>query len=130
MSVQVIFLLLLLILFVVLFLVWKPWEIHQSGGNRASIFSRFHYLPDYDIQPSGGASGRLKFLGQKSRPYRFYTYKSGSWGTPWHVPEPIDHRCQRLSHRLCHGGDITSPCYDKVYQQCRQHINPIFIKTK
>jgi hypothetical protein len=76
----------------------------------------------------------------------------GNWGYPWHFPRPIDYKCLKLATTRCHEGDIVlnrtsdqklgglgvigpedilkpSACFDSVYQQCRNGVDPLLIKV-
>ena len=122
-------------------------SIKQVGGDRKAIFSRFHYMPEYTFMSSFDMNdpnrfskhyntpGPLKIIVRQ--PYRFYTMLDGNWGYPWHFPRPKLPQCLKLASDLCDekidwDSDIIKPskCYDGVYKQCKNGIDPLFIKVE
>lgn len=123
---------------------------NQSGGSRAAIFSRFNYEPlppnswpfiskFTQNEPNKYAHhynniGPLKMI--MNRPYHNYTGDDGSWLYPWHFPETAQTDCYALASNRCNEPinwkDETihpSQCFDSVYKQCRQGVDPLLIKV-
>ncbi len=155
MQFNIIIILLIFLLFICALIPSKL--IILSGGGRKAIFSRFHYTPEFPyiskldtidrnrFSKVYNVAGPLKFI--MGRPYRNYQAKDGNWTYPSHFPEPNDDRCVRLASDRC-DEPITLPsknvliipqskevirpskCFDSVYKQCRQRIDPLLIQVK
>jgi hypothetical protein len=123
-----------------------PHLLRQKGGDRKSIFSRFHYEPDYNyistfdmddperFSKRYNTPGPLKLL--VHQPYRFYTMPDGNWGYPWHFPRPKDPHCLQLASNLCdekinwnQAVIRPSKCFDSVYKQCQVGLDPLLIQV-
>lgn len=143
-------LLIICFLFVVFILNMNKQTLdNMSGGSRAAIFNRFNYEP---LPPTSwpfiskltqddlntyskhyNNAGPLKIL--MDRPYRNYTMPDGNWGYPWHFPETADRQCYILASNRCDEPinwkkEIIRPseCFDSVYKQCRQGVDPLLLK--
>lgn len=103
-----------------------------EGYSRANIFSRYHYEPNFNVMSPANHTKRRVII--QGRPYIPNEEKS-SWYLPWYYPEKSNVFCLkqaefRCGEKLNLNKDVihTSKCWNSVYQQCVDGVEPLKIR--
>lgn len=111
----------LIVMFVVIIIItvttvychyWNGNVDRQFGGDRAAIFSRFNYQPQFPFISTFNTVDLERFskvynmtdpvVFFSGRPYKYYHTEDSTWLYPWHFPQEVHLDCIQEAVNKCH----------------------------